>query len=119
MEIVGRRVTEEKRYMMSSDFFPVIDLVKTGSRIRQLRIASGLSVRQVQEHFGFEYPQAVYKWEAGKCLPTVDNLLVLRRLFHLEHLEDLLVLDGQEVSPVYGTFFQRLFQLSPAILLAT
>ncbi|MCR5161196.1 MAG: helix-turn-helix domain-containing protein [Lachnospiraceae bacterium] len=101
--------------MMSGDFFPVIDLVKTGRRIRQHRIASGLTVRQVQDHFGFEYPQAVYKWEAGKCLPTVDNLLVLRRLFHLEHLEDLLVLQDQEVSPVYGPFYQH----ASAILLAT
>ena len=100
--------------MMSGDFFPVIDLVKTGSRIRQLRVARGLTVRQVQDHFGFEYPQAVYKWEAGKCLPTVDNLLVLRRLFHVEHIEDLLVLQDQEVSPVYIDFFQL-----SAILLAT
>ena len=40
-----------------------------------------LSVKDVQEVFGFEYPQAVYKWIRGESLPSIDNLVVLALLF--------------------------------------
>ena len=61
--------------MMKS--FPIIDLAATGSNIRQLRIERGLSVRDLQSYFGFEEPQAIYKWQRGESLPTVDNLYAL------------------------------------------
>jgi transcriptional regulator with XRE-family HTH domain len=57
--------------------FPVIDPVATGQNILRLRKARGLSVRDLQEWFGFEEPQAIYKWQKGKSLPTVDNLYAL------------------------------------------
>ena len=55
--------------------FPVINLKGTGSNIEKCRRDAGLSVRDLQTYFGFEYPQAIYKWQHGECLPTVDNLL--------------------------------------------
>lgn len=60
---------------------PVVDLKATGNQIKSLRIESGYTVRDLQDIFGFEYPQAVYSWEHGKNIPTIDNLLVLARLF--------------------------------------
>ena len=42
--------------------FPVIDLQRTGRSIEARRKEAGLSVRQLQDYFGFEYPQAIYKW---------------------------------------------------------
>ena len=57
--------------------FPVIDVVETGKNITRLRKAHGFSVRDLQEYFGFEMPQAIYKWQNGQSLPTVDNLLAL------------------------------------------
>lgn len=33
----------------------------------------GLSVRDIQEYFGFETPQAIYKWQNGTSLLSVDN----------------------------------------------
>ena len=39
------------------------------------------SVKDVQDMFGFEYPQAVYKWIHGECLPSIDNLVVLAKVF--------------------------------------
>ena len=62
---------------MSDMLFPVIDLVATGENIQRLRKRKGLSVRDLQKFFGFEEPQAIYKWQKGKCLPTVDNLYAL------------------------------------------
>ena len=81
--------------------FPVIDLLATGRRIEQRRKAAGLSVRDVQTYFGFEYPQAVYKWQHGDCLPSVDNLLALSHLLRVP-MEDLLVYEDQKVSYVLG-----------------
>ncbi len=60
--------------------FPTIDMTATGQNIIRLRKARGLSVRDVQQYFGFEEPQAVYKWQQGKALPTVDNLYALGAL---------------------------------------
>ncbi len=60
---------------------PVIDLKKTGEKIKSLRKSNGFSVQEVKDIFGFDYPQAVYAWEQGRNVPTIDNLLVLSRLF--------------------------------------
>lgn len=42
--------------------WPVIDLTATGTRIADLRRNAGLSVRDLQDIFGFRTPQAIYKW---------------------------------------------------------
>ena len=63
--------------------FPVIDLEATGANILRLRKANGYTVRELQQYFGFEEPQAIYKWQKGKCLPAVDNLYALSILFHV------------------------------------
>ncbi len=83
--------------MTQRSAFPVIDLQKTGRNIEQHRKNSGLTVRDIQEYFGFEYPQAVYKWQHGECLPSVDNLLALSLLLGVK-MEDLLVYDDREIS---------------------
>lgn len=77
--------------------YPVIDLNATGRRISEARQRAGYSVRELQEFFGFEYPQAIYNWQRGKCLPSVDNLFALAKLLHLR-MEDLLVYDRQEIE---------------------
>ena len=76
--------------------FPVIDLRKTGRNIEQLRRNAGLTVKDLQDYFGFEYSQAIYKWQHGECLPAVDNLLALALLLKVA-MEDLLVYEDQEI----------------------
>ena len=56
---------------------PCIDLAATGTRIVQLRQQAGLTVQDLQNIFGFSTPQAIYKWQRGVALPTLDNLVVL------------------------------------------
>ena len=56
---------------------PFINTVATGQNINRLRVAAGLSVRDMQEVFGFATPQAIYKWIHGTALPTIDNLVIL------------------------------------------
>ena len=65
---------------MTQTLFPTIDLKATGENIIRLRKACGLTVREIQCFFGFEEPQAIYKWQQGKCLPSVDNLFALSTL---------------------------------------
>ena len=61
--------------------YPMIDLVKTGENITRLMNENKIKVSDLQEIFGFEYPQAIYKWKRGECLPTIDNLVILSEVF--------------------------------------
>ena len=69
---------------------PVINTAKTGQNIDRLRIAAGFTVRDIQRVFGFATPQAIYKWQRGSALPTVDNLVVLAAVFGVR-IDDILV----------------------------
>jgi len=71
---------------------PVIDMVRTGQNIGRLRKQAGLSVRDLQDMFGFATPQAIYKWQQGVTLPTIDNLVVLAAILQVR-LDDILVID--------------------------
>ena len=106
--------TEEEMFTM-----PTIDMVATGRNIMRLREAAGLTVRDLQDIFGFatpqaiykwqhgtamptidamgfENPQAIYKWISGRSLPSLDNFVILSRLLHTS-IEDILVVDGDVV----------------------
>ena len=75
---------------MNTTPFPVIDLAATGRNIQRLREERDLTVRDLQAYFGFEEPQAIYKWQKGKSLPTVDNLYALAALLQVT-VDDILV----------------------------
>ena len=91
--------------MYTETAYPVINLAETGRRIERQRRQAGLTVRDLQTYFGFEYPQAIYKWQHGECLPTVDNLLALSRLLRVS-MEDLLVYEDQGVSHFYRILYE-------------
>ncbi|MDE7250617.1 MAG: helix-turn-helix domain-containing protein [Lachnospiraceae bacterium] len=71
---------------------PVIDMIRTGQNIGRLRKQAGLSVRDLQDIFGFATPQAIYKWQQGVALPTIDNLVVLAAVLQVR-MDDILVTD--------------------------
>lgn len=56
---------------------PIVNMKQTGQNIAMLREQRGLTVRQLQGMLGFTTPQAIYKWQHGESLPTVDNLVAL------------------------------------------
>ncbi len=62
---------------------PVLDLEETGRNIKKLRIERGISVKELQILFGFDNPQAIYNWEKGRNMPSIDNLLVLSEIFEV------------------------------------
>ena len=82
----------DKREENNMSIIPTINMIKTGERITQLRKEAGLSVRELQEIFGFATPQAIYKWQQGVTLPAIDNLVVLATLFDVK-VDDILVTD--------------------------
>ena len=69
---------------------PVVDLKLTGQNIAVLRKQSGISVRELQTMLGFATPQAIYKWQRGETLPTVENLAALAYILGVA-VEDILV----------------------------
>lgn len=73
---------------------PVVNMVQTGQNIRQIRKQCGLTVKDLQDIFGFATPQAIYKWQQGTALPTVDNLVVLSAVFGVP-MESILAVDKQ------------------------
>ena len=75
--------------------FPVIDLAATGRNIERLRREARLTVRELQAVFGFSSPQAIYKWQRGEALPTLDNMTVLARLLGVA-IEDILILNEEK-----------------------
>ena len=60
---------------------PVIDMTATGRNIARLRQEAGLTVRELQDIFGFTMPQAIYKWQRGAAIPAVDHLVILAAVF--------------------------------------
>jgi len=85
-----RETTFLEAKAMQQNQYPVIDPVATGENIVRLRQERGLSVRDLQAFFGFEEPQAIYKWQRGKSLPSVDNLYALGALLDVP-LDEILV----------------------------
>ena len=79
--------------------FPSIDPVATGANIMRLRMERGLTVRDLQSYFGFEEPQAIYKWQRGLSLPTVDNLYALGALLDVP-MDEILVPSRPELNMV-------------------
>ncbi len=66
---------------------PHFDIVASGERMKNIRKARNISVKQVMEYMGFESTQAIYKWEAGKCYPQADNLVALAILYNVSPME--------------------------------
>ena len=71
---------------------PTVNLVMTGANIRAIRKQRGMTVKDLQDIFGFATPQAIYKWQQGVALPTVDNLVVLASVFEVP-MEKILVIE--------------------------
>ena len=74
---------------------PVIDMIATGQNIIHLRQSAGLSVHDLQDIFGFTTPQAIYKWQHGTSMPTIDNLVVLAAVFGV-HVDDIIVINVED-----------------------
>ena len=73
---------------------PTIDTVGTGIRVMDLRKKAGLPVKDLQMMLGFATPNAIYKWQNGAAMPTLDNLIVLAAIFNVP-IDDIIVIDNK------------------------
>ena len=74
------------------NIWPVIDMTATGQNIVRLRKRAELTVKDLQDIFGFATPQAIYKWQRGTAMPTLDNIAVLAAVFGVM-IDDILVFE--------------------------
>jgi len=74
---------------------PVIDLTATGINITRMRINAGLTVKDLQDIFGFSTPQAIYKWQRGEAMPALDNIVVLAAVFGVT-VDDIIICKNQK-----------------------
>ena len=79
--------------MSKSILYPVIDMCKTGQNIKHLREERNISISALQEYLGLASQQAIYNWQRGTCLPTVDHLCALSHLFSVP-MDDILILEN-------------------------
>ena len=77
--------------------FPMINTVATGQNINRMRIEAGMTVREMQNVFGFTTPQAIYKWIHGTAMPTIDNMVILAAMFGVT-VDEIIVVDMIEIK---------------------
>ncbi len=70
----------------------LINSKETGLNIQRLMDKNHITVKYLQEYFGFNYPQAIYKWLWGESLPSIDKLVYLSDLFQVS-INDILVVN--------------------------
>lgn len=56
-----------------------------------------MSGAQLQAVFGFSTPQAIYKWQRGAAMPTLDNMVVLAAVFGVTIDEILIFQDESQL----------------------
>lgn len=76
---------------------PIIDVAATAANIKACRIRAGYSVREIQNIFNFSSPEAVYAWEKGKYLPTIDNMIVIASVYGVT-IDQIVITDTVEVE---------------------
>ena len=79
--------------------YPMINTAATGQNINRMRIEAGMTVRDMQQVFGFTTPQAIYKWIHGTAMPTIDNMVILAAMFDVT-VDEIIAVDTVEVR--YG-----------------
>lgn len=71
---------------------PIINMTATGANIKALIRAKGLKVADVQDIFGFNTPQAIFKWMRGDAMPSIDNIVILAHLLNVT-IDEIIITD--------------------------
>ena len=57
-------------------------MVATGANIKAMVKKNKMKITDVQDIFGFNTPQAIFKWFRGDAMPTIDNMVILAAVFN-------------------------------------
>ena len=71
---------------------PTINMTATGANIKALIRAKGLKVADLQDIFGFNTPQAIFKWMRGDAMPSIDNIVILAHLLDVT-IDEIIITD--------------------------
>ncbi len=85
-----------------------VDKRRTGLRIKQIRNARHITVEEMAEALD-QSPQAIYKWQRGDCLPSLDNLVAMSELFDVG-IELIIIRNTREEEEIPLPFFVRIGQ---------
>ena len=75
--------------------YPIINMVETGRKIRELADEKGIKPTDIQKVCGLGSLQAVYKWFSGKSVPTIDNLGIISNLLNTP-IDDIVVFENRK-----------------------
>lgn len=89
--------------------YPVIDMKRTGEKIKSICRENGISAREIREYMNFSSVQSVYDWFRGKNMPSLDNFYALSRFLHVS-MEQLICASDQ----ARGDQWIVLFKADPA-----
>ena len=78
-----------------SNFSKQIDKKATGQHINFLRENAGFSVKKLADLLEFESDQAIYNWQQGRSLPSLEHLFILSNLFNKD-IEDIVLLKNKQ-----------------------
>lgn len=82
---------------MCKIYKPSINIEATAAKIKECRIRAGYSVREIQVILNFSSPEAIYSWEKGKYIPSIDNMIVIAELYGVS-IDDFIVRDIIEIE---------------------
>ena len=68
----------------------IIDAVATGANIRAMVKAKGMKIADMADIFGFNTPQAIFKWFRGDAMPTIDNMVIMADTFGVK-IDDIII----------------------------
>ncbi len=71
----------------------MIDFVRVGKKIQELRLSQGLSQDALSERLSVTR-QALSRWENGQSAPSIDTLITLSKIFGVS-FEEILCLDEE------------------------
>ena len=76
-------------------FYPRINVIATGKNLQRIRLSYEFTQSYVASQLGKDgiSPAAISQWENGKCMPDMDNLVILCCLYGNCTFDDLIVLD--------------------------
>ena len=79
---------------MFDSYSVCIDLEATGRKIKELRNKNKLRVSDLAEIL-HSSENTIFKWQRGECLPSMDNLVVLKEVFNTS-MDEIIQLKGRD-----------------------
>lgn len=68
----------------------IINIEETGKNIKNIFKERNYKIKDIQDIFGFNTPQAIYKWFRGEAIPSIDNLIIISSICNIK-IDDIII----------------------------